>query len=78
MPLFGRGRAAEAASATVVCPSCQEPAPTDVLLCPHCKGVLPPRPQDVEVASTGLGSALSSPSGEDASQETGQAAGTAQ
>jgi hypothetical protein len=78
MPLFGRGRAEEAASATVICPSCQEPAPTDALLCPHCKGVLPPRPQSVEVATAGPGSPLSSPGGEQASRETEQTAGTGQ
>ena len=78
MPLFGRGRAQKAASATVICPSCHEPAPADVLVCPHCKGVLPPRPQDVDVATTGSVNALSSPSEEQAPQETEQATGTAQ
>jgi hypothetical protein len=78
MPLFGRRRAQEAASATVICPSCHEPAPADVLVCPHCKGVLPPRPQDVDVAKTGSDNALLSPSEEQASQETEQATGTAQ
>lgn len=78
MPLFGRGRAEEAASATVICPSCHEPAPADVLICPHCKGVLPPRPQAVDVATTGPDSAAPSPGEEQVPRETEQTAGTVQ
>jgi hypothetical protein len=69
MPLFGRSSAqdADAARATVVCPSCHEPAPAEPLICPHCKGALPPRPQATESGSTGSAAAVATMSADQAS-----------
>ena len=79
MPLFGRSHAQveKTASATVICPSCHEPAPAEGLVCPHCKGVLPPRPQAADVGSTRSDVAMASASAGQASQETEQTASTA-
>lgn len=54
MPLFGRPRSQDQAPqvTTVTCPSCQEPVPADALVCPYCKGVLPPRPNAADAGPT--------------------------
>jgi hypothetical protein len=70
MPLFGRGRAEEAAGATVTCPSCHEPVSAGVLVCPHCKGVLPPRAQGPAVGATGPAGASSTSNDEQAAGPT--------
>lgn len=38
---------AASAAATVPCPSCGEPAPVAALICPFCRDVLPPRPEQL-------------------------------
>lgn len=40
-----KATAAAPAPATVPCPSCGEAAPVTALVCPFCRDVLPPRPE---------------------------------
>ncbi len=84
MPLFGgsQSQAEEAAGATVRCPSCHEPVPAETLICPHCKGVLPPRAQAGEggipgaaVATASVGAGQPSPDADHAARQAEQTPG---